>query len=437
MTEPDEGEDENSQDIEKDDTDEHEDGGADANLKNIWNEERVGRLVLLAPEPMASFLKALASIETECEGLVRILHYGDSHTAADFLSTVLRRALQKRFGDGGRGFVFLGKPWRSYMPKDVETSARGHWETRRILMAAKPERLDGRYGLGGVAVDATKPTSAIRVSTMRGSGFGNRMSSFDIFFMEQPGGGSFTVNLDGKHMKTVKTARRRIGSGFFQLEMDEGIHEVEVKLKGDGKVRLFGAVLESDGPGVVYDTLGINGAFFYTPLRWDASLLEEQVARRDPDLIITMYGANEADSRNLTPLIYARRVKKTLSRLRAGAPNAACLMLGPLDRKMPSPVGDEPTQLDWIIDVQNDVADEVGCAFLDMQELMGGPGSHKLWRTRGLAQQDGIHLTVSGYRVLGEMLAKQILDAYERYLEETNNPEQIKQNNSPGKMSGG
>ena len=42
---------------------------------------------------------------------VRILQYGDSHTASDLGVAVFRRALQARFGDGGRGFVSVGKPW--------------------------------------------------------------------------------------------------------------------------------------------------------------------------------------------------------------------------------------------------------------------------------------------------------------------------------------
>ncbi len=411
-------------------SEESEDGGVDASLLSLWNLERIGRLVPLSPEPMAAFFEALDNMETDREGLVRVLHYGDSHTAADFITTAIRRSLQKRFGDGGRGFVLLGKPWRLYMPKDVETSARGPWQTHRILIAADPARLDGRYGLGGVAVDASVRAATTRVATVAGSDFGNKMSSIEIFYMEQAQGGSFTVKVDGKRRGTVNTSRKRVGSGFFRLEMDEGMHEVDIQLRGNGKVRLFGAVLENDGPGIVYDTLGINGAFFHTPLRWDASLLSEQVEQRDPDLIVTMYGANEADSRNITSTRYALNVKKTLARLRAGAPEAACLLLGPTDRRMPVPPG-EPSKLDLIIDVQREVADEEGCGFIDLRGMMGGPGSHGMWVTRGLAQPDGIHLTVRGYKVLGEMLTKQIFDAYRRHLDENDNPERVDGDDSP------
>ena len=107
-----------------------EDGGADASLHDLRDLERHGRLVSLNPGPLAPFFESLASLERGEQGTVRVLHYGDSHTAADFITTAIRRPLQKRFGDAGRGFVLLGQPWRSYMPKDVETGARGMRSSR-------------------------------------------------------------------------------------------------------------------------------------------------------------------------------------------------------------------------------------------------------------------------------------------------------------------
>ena len=45
----------------------------------------------------------------EEHALTRILHYGDSHVAADILSGALRRRLQLDFGDAGVGFVLPGR----------------------------------------------------------------------------------------------------------------------------------------------------------------------------------------------------------------------------------------------------------------------------------------------------------------------------------------
>jgi len=43
-------------------------------------------------------------------GPLRILHYGDSHTAADEMDRRIARALSGKFGDGGSGYSFRGPP---------------------------------------------------------------------------------------------------------------------------------------------------------------------------------------------------------------------------------------------------------------------------------------------------------------------------------------
>ncbi len=388
--------------------------GADVTFGDLWDELRLGQLVPIETGPMSGFFNALDSLgDKEGKRLVRILQYGDSHTAADVLPSTIRRGLQKRFGYGGRGFVYLGKPWRSYRPADVETGVKGSWETRRIFLSKDPAVQDGRYGLGGVAVDTIQPGAQVSVSTSPTTYFGNKASRFDIFYLRQPGGGCFTVLVDDKKYKKVCTASKQLRTGMLRIDLKERSHRV-VLLVNSAKVRLFGAAVEREGPGVVYDALGINGAFFHTPLRWDASLLAEQVEQRAPDLIITMYGANEADSARLTEERYASQVRQALERIRAGSPDASCLLLGPMDREVYR-INNEEDRLDRIIGVQQEVADEVGCSFMNLRELMGGTGAFDKWRVKGLAQKDGVHLTVSGYLMLGEAIAQQLLERYDQH----------------------
>src|ERR1700683_5343573 len=46
--------------------------------------------------------------------VTRILHYGDSPTTADSITSEVRRLLQARFGDAGHGFLLIAKPWAWY-----------------------------------------------------------------------------------------------------------------------------------------------------------------------------------------------------------------------------------------------------------------------------------------------------------------------------------
>jgi lysophospholipase L1-like esterase len=393
------------------------DGGAEVDA-DPGDANGLVHVVPLEIGPLERFFEALARVERDGEGVARAVHYGDSHTAADLLTTAIRRGLQDRFGDGGRGFIALGRPWKSYRPKDVEiaTSGSADWRAERILVAVDPATLDGRYGLGGVCTMGSRRGAFVRVATSSGGDYGDEAASFDLYYMVQRGGGSFDVLVDGRRVGTVATSGAGPRSGFFRAEVEPGPHALEVRLRGDGEVRLYGVAIEGRGPGIAYDNLGVNGAFFYTPLRWDGALLAEQIERRDPDLIIAMYGSNEVDSRTITEESYRADARRVMARFREGAKDASCLLIGPPDRRGRDPRGGAE-QLAWIVEAQRDVADEIGCGFIDLMALMGGPGSRDAWQRQGLAQPDGVHLTARGYRVVGERLAEEIIGAYEEYRE--------------------
>ncbi|MBN2716827.1 MAG: hypothetical protein JXX14_13330 [Deltaproteobacteria bacterium] len=395
-------------------SEEDDDTGADVGPDGLTIDPRVGiEVPVMGDDPMAAFFDALQALEQGKRDKVRILHYGDSHTAADFLTTTVRRALQTRFGDGGRGFILLGKPWRSYRPKDIEVSATGDWEAERILIAADPATLDGYYGLAGITTATVTPLARSFVETNPEKGFGKTVSLFDLFYMVQPDGGHLKVFVDGAQRGTVDTGGQKKRTGFFKMKVKEGPHKFEIRTDGDGEVRLFGAAVESNR-GVVYDALGVNGGFFYTPHRWNETELQKQIARRDPSLIVTMYGTNESGSRTINPESYKEKVRTTMNRFMGGAKDASCLMLGPPDRDSENGESDRIT---WIIQVQREVAAEVGCGFINLRDMMGGEGAHRIWQSvsPAMAQTDGIHLTVRGYTTLGERIATEILSAYDEY----------------------
>ncbi|MBN2802657.1 MAG: hypothetical protein JXR91_06160 [Deltaproteobacteria bacterium] len=391
-----------------------ESAGVDAEGAQLKEELRIGDEVPLETGNMEIFFNALTDLSNGKRDKVRVIHYGDSHTAADFFTTAVRRKLQQRFSDGGRGFVLLGNPWRSYNPKDLETVVTGNWTPERILIAADPAILDGYYGLAGITTETTDKFARSIVKTSGEFGFGKNASLFDLFYLTQPDGGSFSVLADGKQKGFINTKSPKKRTGFFSVKVKNGPHEFEVRTSGDGEVRLFGAAVESD-KGLVYDTLGVNGGFFNTPHRWNEEELQKQIQRRDPQLLVTMYGTNETGSRVLTRQNYKSDVLKTMNKFKGGLNDASCLMFGPPDSNTDM---DKQERLSLIIDVQKEVADEMGCLFIDLREMMGGEGSHLRWEqtTPAMAQPDGIHLTVKGYMFLGELAADRILAAYDNYI---------------------
>ena len=64
-------------------------------------------------------------------------------------------------------------------------------------------------------------------------------------------------------------------------------------------------------------------------------MIGEQLASRDPRLVVLQYGTNEADDPDLDLDAIARYFDETILRIRAAAPTASILVLGPPDMGAP------------------------------------------------------------------------------------------------------
>jgi lysophospholipase L1-like esterase len=175
----------------------------------------------------------------------------------------------------------------------------------------------------------------------------------------------------------------------------------------EGSVEFFGVVVESSEPGVVIDTLGINGARVATPLVWDADRWIDEVRRRKPALAVIAYGTNETGD-GTPPAKYATQYEELVLRIRTAAPEVDCLIAGPTDRDGEGVI---PGRAKAITAVQEEVAEQLGCAFFETQEAMGGEGGYKYWQelSGSLTSADGVHLAPQGYGELGAQMVRVLL----------------------------
>lgn len=352
---------------------------------------------------LAPFYAALArSARGETGALTRISHFGDSLTVSDDLTGAMRRRLQARFGDGGHGFVLLGRPWPYYRHHGVEVGSSGRWKQHRVTHPRAP---DGCYGLGGVGFRSASRQATAWVATAPEG----RAARIEIAFLRSPAGGTMLVVVDGDPVARVPTRAERTESGFFTVHAPDAAHRVEIRTLGDGEVRLFGVVLERDGPGVVYDSLAVAGARAAAFLAIAPAHLREQLARRRPDLVVVGLGTNESSAPGVPADQVEARTAEWLGRLRAAWPSA-CLVLSPPDRVGSRAGGSTtPASLLRVVDAQRRAALGAGCAFFDTFEAMGGQGSMRRWARRGLAAADRRHLREPGAEALATLIESALL----------------------------
>ena len=339
----------------------------------------------------------------ETEGPLRILHYGDSHTAADEWTGDLRERFQGRFGDGGSGYSFAGRPWNGYRRLDVRTGSTHGWHTDGLVGRAG----DGIYGLGGVSMSTMQPHEAVYLLA--------EGQHFELFYLQQPGGGAIQIYDNGVMVERISTDGEA-APGYYHYETEPGSHRLEAETLDHAPVRLFGWVAENS-TGVTYETLGINGAQASIMLNWNDTTLKSNIERRNPALIVVAYGTNEAGRKDWTLAGYRDMFLQLIARLREAAPAATILMVGPPDRFIHTRKGwTVMDSIDMIIQAQRQAAVSAGCAFWDLRAKMGGKGSMQQWVQAGMAQHDYVHFTGTGYKVLGDAMFRDLMSQYDIFL---------------------
>ncbi len=366
---------------------------------------------LEGPQHLTHVFEALARLESgAARDDVRIVQYGDSHTASDMGVSVFRRALQSRFGDGGRGFVSIGTPWKNYAQDGLLAGLAGSFEPTRVWSHHGTFfGADGCYGRLGVGLAASTPAGAW-------TRFKARTTRVEIAYGRQPGGGSFEVFVDGARSAHVTTRAANAGSAWLPLDVPDAPHEVSVRTMGDGEVRIFGMDLGRTQAGVVVDALGINGAQAQTPMHWGESCFAEQLAHASPSLVVLAYGTNEALDPTLSDADVERNLGDLLGRVSRAMPGASCMLLGPPDLARLTRTGWAPSpRLQEIVALERKVAGAAGCAFYDQVEAMGGPGSMAAWAAEPAprAQPDRTHLTSKGYAQVATSFADDLMKAYD------------------------
>jgi|SRR5579871_283936 len=334
-------------------------------------------------------------------GVTRIVHYGDSPTTADLITGDIRALLQERFGDAGHGFILVAKPWAWYQHRDVELSGSG-WT---MLPASRFEAHDGLFGLGGVSFSGSG-SGHTRIA-LRDSG----QSRFELYYVQQPGGGTVSISAAGAMVASIDTGAESKAAGFASFMVAGGASELE--MREEGSVRLFGLVAEKTGPGVVYDSLGLNGASITVLTRmFNQQHWTEQLRHRNPNLVIVNYGTNEADFTAFIDHGYEKELREGIARLRAALPEASILIMSPMDRGYRAAGGDIETMetIPRIVAIQRRVARETGCAFFDTFAAMGGAGTMARWYTAQprLVSADFIHPYPAGGRQIAEVFVREI-----------------------------
>ncbi|HTW81490.1 MAG TPA: GDSL-type esterase/lipase family protein [Terracidiphilus sp.] len=336
---------------------------------------------------------------------LRVLQWGDSHTAADMFTGEARRLFQDQFGDGGIGFAYAGHPFAGYRIFGSRHGQSTGWKTEGTHFLALG---DGELGMGGISISATRAGEWVSLDAS--------CTGLDLEFLAQPGGGSLSLTDNGGDPIQVDTAADAIGPGSFHYACPAGDHHFVLTKEDSSPVTLLGWVATQ--PGVTWESIGINGAEAPLILRWDQKLFSDYIKDNSPALVVLAYGTNEAASKDWDEDSYRTAFANIVDTIHSYVPESSILVLGPADRStIQRRAWRTFAGTDKIVAAQRAVCRTHNCAYWDWQQRMGGEGSMQQWAYAGWAQPDHTHFTGDGYRALADALMSDLMTEYKAWEE--------------------
>jgi len=384
------------------------------------DDDKVGQAIE-NPEALAHYLGQLTLTDLKVEGAItRAGQWGDSVLGGDGLTNGIRKKLQERFGDSGHGFHALSRYSIGYAHRGVRFQDRGGWKSCEIIFKCRP---DARYGYAGVHSGSASGGQSTWQTAKEAPG--DRLSRFELWYQKSRDGGRFELDIDDAAPVVIDTRGPEPSDAVQVFQLEDGPHSFALRAAGGGAARGYGVVLERDVPGVVWDELSLIGSFTQRLDYQNAEHLGWQLRRRDIDLMVFIFGGNDVQrefgdlEKEMRP--YEAEYGRVLRKFRAGRPEASCLVMSLIDHgaRLEGGVRTRPI-VPRLVASQRKVAGEVGCAFFDTFNAMGGINSIARWlRARPqLAAPDYSHPTLAGQGVIATLLYRALMHEYAAYRRE-------------------
>lgn len=361
------------------------------------------------------FYNKLERLVKNGEGKINILQIGGSHIQAGTFSGQIRNRLQQMNGDlnAGWGFMFPYRMARTNSPFGYYIRYSGYWNSCRNIENNRVCDL----GVGGIAAATRSEKAELTILLEKENQLDYRFDKVRLFYK----GENYSVAVDSSLLSYSE-----IKDDFVDFELKKLVDSLTVSIHkesgSDGEFVLHGISVESAPNGIVYHSIGVNGAD--VPAFLDCELLEKQLALLKPDLVILGLGINDAYGRRFSQNRFENNYTALIERIRNAAPETAIIFTTNNDsylyRRYVNRNGEKVKENMFRL------AKELDAGVWDMYSVMGGLNSVLLWERNRLAQHDKVHFTREGYLLLGDLFFNALVRDFENYLQTENELTQLK-----------
>lgn len=367
--------------------------------------------VILQSGSLDQLFEKLLKQRVEGGKKISIVHLGDSHILGNFLTQEVRQRLQREFGDAGRGLIFPYKLAQSNGPKDylVETNCR--WTGANCQRDLSQET---QFGVSGFRLETNNLRGELTFRLRDTATSETQLfTKVTVFQRKSP----LAFDLEVRDDVSKQTAQLFIEDDFsrsYYFDRPVGQVTIAAKKVADQQKLLIidGLSLENELSGIIYHSIGVNGAKFMDYAR--AKFFARQVSNLEPDLVIFSFGTNEGQGN--TPPEYMRQTMDALiGQIKERCPSAMILLTTPADSYLRGK-GFNP-YLPEISAVIREYAEKNQYALWDLHQFSGGENSAASWKSNGLMSSDSVHYSKAGYAVQGKLLYQSLIKAYNSFVE--------------------
>lgn len=325
-----------------------------------------------------------------------VVHIGDSHLQAGYLSQEIRQLLQKEWGNGGLG---LATPYRimgTNSPTCYTITSGGGWVKNQLsVRQSVPQVSVG----GGLIIRRDRHPFIISIKSS--------LWHFDrLLIFRSAKAPSLYPSLQSGVLKKGTD----IVNGLVVDTLQLGHQQEFIALKSErtpSRGDAYGDFLLLNGQkGLLYHQIGLNGAMYAT---YAQHPFLQQLVRLHPTLIVVSLGSNEAQARQVDSLAFKSQVRSFVRQLRKLMPQVKILLTSPppnFTRKR-----GWNSQVEVIAASLAQVAEEESLYFYDLYSAIGDRERAEELRKGGdYYAYDGVHFTKEAYRQQGRLLGEVIRD---------------------------
>lgn len=421
-------------------------------------------------ETLDVFFQKLQDLEVNQNRKINIVHIGDSHIQADLMTDMLRQKFQERFGNAGLGFVFPHSLAKTNGSSHVRFSSNANWNSLRNIYPN-----DGSpVGLSGIALFTNQNDFVIELTVRNENYIFNNLrvitpenkqlfglanatktivikSNVSKTLTHKIKSGETLSGIAQRYKTTVTKIRQANGlrnnniragaslkiptgemepqkiemTDFIPLENQPFISDYYYEyqhLEATDKIYLIpnkehtsfalnGIVLENNQSGILYHSIGVNGAKYADYNKFP--MFFEQLEALHPDLIIVSLGTNEAFDKLCDQCFY-EQLEEFLSILRAKHPNVAVLFTTP-----PPSLFKRRTPNNFVESYSNQIISNSlinRYSVWDLYRALGGNEAMQKLVDQRLIAKDRVHYSSAGYKEQGVLLFEGLMETYQNYL---------------------